>query len=100
MLIPVPRNYPKPSVLKLKVLRWVKDREGNKLGTLMVGYDGSPENAVAKAKELTESADRLYPEISYIESSNGATDDYGRPRFIISDNFKIVEDVSIHKVAV
>ncbi len=100
MLIPLQRRYPKPTVIGLKVIRWVKDREGGKLGTLLADYDGTLEDARAKAKDLTKTTDRLYPESSYIESSNGATDVYGRPKFTISANFEIIEDIGIHTIAV
>lgn len=100
MLIKTDSNIRANTVVGRKVIRWVMDREGNKLGTLMVGYDGTPEDARAKAIELTESADWLYPEISHIESQNGATDLLGKPKFKISGNFEIVTDVRDHKVAV
>lgn len=97
----VPKRYGKPlaSIMGRKVIRWCMDRDGNKLGTLMVGYDGSPEDARAKAKELTDSGDRLYPEISHIQTQNGATDQCGKPKFEISPNFNFVYDVREQKQA-
>ncbi len=83
----------------LQVIRWVKDRHGNSLATLMDRYDGTAEDARSKAKDVSRLMDRLYPEASHIQSQIGATDERGDPKFEISPNFKLVYDLSEHKQA-
>lgn len=76
-----------------KVMREARDADGNKLGTLSASYDGTPEDAVAKARQISKEMSEKWPEASNIQSQIGATDEKGDAKFTISQNFKVVDAV-------
>lgn len=75
------------------VVRDVRDRNGNKLGTVVEPHDATEAGVIAAAQRATDRMYEEYPEASNIQSRIGATDASGRPNWSISPNFKHIAEI-------
>jgi hypothetical protein len=75
------------------VVRDVRDRNGNKLGTMVEPHDSTEAGVIAAAQRATDRMFAKYPEASNIQSRIGATDATGRPKWSISPNFKHLAEI-------
>jgi len=75
------------------VVRDVRDKEGNKLGTITEPYDGTEQSARSAAERISNSMFEQYPDASNIESRIGATDASGKPKWTISPNFRHIAEI-------
>jgi N12 class adenine-specific DNA methylase len=75
------------------VIRQVRDRNGNMLGTVMEPYDGSIEGARKAAEAATKRMYYEYPDAGNVASRMGATDENGNPKWAISPNFAHINPV-------
>jgi hypothetical protein len=70
------------------VVRDIRDRNGDRIGTIIEPHDGSEAGVIAAAQRA---AQRMYAEYSLasnIQSRIGATDSTGKPKWSISPNFR------------
>jgi hypothetical protein len=70
------------------VVRDVRDRNGNKIGTVIEHHDGTEAGVITAARRATERMYAEYPEASNIQSRIGATDAAGRLIWSVSPNFQ------------
>jgi hypothetical protein len=75
------------------VVRDVRDRNGNKVGTVVEPYDATEADVIAAAQRATDRMYEEYPEASNTQSRIGATDATGRPKWSISPNFKHIAEI-------
>jgi hypothetical protein len=72
------------------VIREVCDRSAEKMGYVHGAYDGTPEDMVRVAQEITEQMFSEYNDASNSESRIFATDETGKLRWRVSPNFQHV----------
>lgn len=70
------------------IIRQVRDRDANNLGTIIEPYDGTMEGARAAAQRASDRMWDEYGDASNVESRIGATDENGKPKWAISPNLK------------
>lgn len=70
------------------VVRDIRDRNGDRIGTIIERHDGSEAGVIAAAKRATERMYAEYSLASNIQSRIGATDSTGKPKWSISPNFQ------------
>jgi hypothetical protein len=75
------------------VVRSVRDRDGNHLGTVIAPHDGSEAGIVTAAQTATQMMFDQYAAACNVESRIGATDEEGRPKWAISPNFRHVAEI-------
>lgn len=95
-------RLPQPHVVskyKLQVIRDVCDSDGQRLDVLHAPYDGSVEDAVRVAENLTDLMYRCHEYASNIQSRILATDEYGRGKWAISPNFKHIAEAGTAEAA-
>lgn len=83
----------KPVDRRNLVIRDIRDRNGNKIGTLVEPHDGTEVGVIAAAQRATDRMYAEYPEASNIASRIGATDATGSPRWSVSPNFKHIAEI-------
>lgn len=76
------------------VFREIVDFNGVKINTLFARYDGTIEDAIRKAKNLSDLMFANFPQASNMNSQIGAYDENGKARWIISPNFKNIEEIA------
>jgi len=76
------------------VIREACDRDGIVLGHLVASHDGTPEGIVAAARRATVRMFDAFVDASNVSSRIIATDATGRPRWSVSPNFQIVEELA------
>ena len=75
------------------VVRQACDRCGRVLGHFASAHDGTPESMVAAAKRVSDEMFLAFDEVSNINSAILATDGSGAPRWTISPNFRVIEEI-------
>lgn len=75
------------------IVRDVRDNDGNKLGTITEPYDGTEQDARSAAERLSNRMYEQYPDASNVESRIVATDAGGKPKWIISPNFRHIAEI-------
>ena len=75
------------------VLREVRDRDGNRLGTVVEPHDGTPAGILAAAQRASRQMLIDYASASNIQSRIGATDVGGALTWSISPNFRHLAEV-------
>ncbi|MCL4198915.1 MAG: hypothetical protein KJZ69_15615 [Phycisphaerales bacterium] len=77
------------------VIREACDRDGIVLGHLVASHDGTPEGIVAAARRATQRMFDAFTDASNVNSRIIATDASGRPRWGVSPNFQVIEELAI-----
>ncbi|MCL4197697.1 MAG: hypothetical protein KJZ69_09415 [Phycisphaerales bacterium] len=77
------------------VIREACDRDGIVLGHLVANHDGTPEGIVAAARRATQHMFDAFADVSNVSSRIIATDASGRPRWGVSPNFQIIEELAV-----
>ncbi|MCL4199556.1 MAG: hypothetical protein KJZ69_18835 [Phycisphaerales bacterium] len=77
------------------VIREACDRDGIVLGHLVASHDGTPESIVAAARRATQRMFDAFADVSNVSSRIIATDASGRPRWGVSPNFQIIEELAV-----
>ena len=85
---------PKGSFRPDVVFRDVRDSLGVRITILSVPYNGTCEDAIQKARLITDYMSQNYWDASNIESQIGATDASGFPKYVIAPNFNTIAEVS------
>jgi len=75
------------------VVRDVRDRNGNRLGTIVEPHDSTEDGIIAAAQRANDRMYEEFSEASNIQSRIGATDATGRPKWSISPNFKHIAEI-------
>ena len=75
------------------VVRQACDRCGRVLGHFASAHDGTPEGMVAAARRVSDEMFLAFDEVSNINSAILATDETGAPRWTISPNFRVIEEI-------
>jgi hypothetical protein len=75
------------------VVRDVRDRNGNRLGTIVEPHDSTEDGIIAAAQRATDRMYEEFSEASNIQSRIGATDTTGRPQWSVSPNFKHIAEI-------
>jgi len=81
------------------IIRDVRDRTGIRLTTITARHDGTAAGIVGAARCLTDRMYTDFPEASNIESRILATDDAGKPKWIISPNFNHLAELGTDDAA-
>ncbi len=76
------------------VIREACDRDGIVLGHLVADHDGTPEGIVAAARRATARMFDAFADVSNVSSRIIATDGSGRPRWSVSPNFAVIEELA------
>jgi len=76
------------------VIREACDRDGIVLGHLVASHDGTPEGIVAAARRATQRMFDAFADVSNVNSRIIATDASGRPRWSVSPNFAVIEELA------
>ncbi len=77
------------------VIREACDRDGVVLGHLVASHDGTAEGIVAAARRATARMFDAFADASNVNSRIIATDATGRPRWSVSPNFAVIEELAI-----
>lgn len=77
------------------VIRKACDRDGIVLGHLVASHDGTPEGIVAAARRATQRMFDAFADVSNVSSRIIATDASGRPRWTVSPNFAVIEELAV-----
>jgi hypothetical protein len=77
------------------VIREACDRDGVVLGHLVASHDGTPDGIVAAARRATQSMFSAFADASNVSSRIIATDASGRPRWSVSPNFAVIEELAV-----
>ncbi len=77
------------------VIREACDRDGVVLGHLVASHDGTPEGIVAAARRATQRMFDTFADASNVNSRIIATDTTGRPRWSVSPNFAVLEELAV-----
>ena len=77
------------------VIREACDRDGVALGHLVASHDGTPEGIVAAARRATQRMFNTFADASNVNSRIIATDATGRPRWSVSPNFQVIEELAV-----
>jgi hypothetical protein len=75
------------------VVRDIRDRNGNKIGTVVEHHNGTEASVIAAARRATDRMYAEYPEASNIQSCIGATDGNGKPMWSVSPNFQRIAQI-------
>ena len=75
------------------VVRQARDRSDRVLGHITARHDGTTEGMVAAAKRASDRMFLAFDEVSNINSEIVATDEIGAPRWTISPNFRVIEEI-------
>jgi len=75
------------------VVRDVRDRNGDKIGTVVEHHDGTEAGVIAAARRATDRMYAEYSEASNIQSRIGATDGTGKPMWSVSPNFQHIAEI-------
>lgn len=75
------------------VIRQIVDDDGRLLGIVTKKFNGSKEEAIRVAKEITLSMFKIYPNASNIQSKIHAYTNNGKCWLEISPNFNIIYDI-------
>jgi len=75
------------------VVRDVRDRAGNKIGTVVEHHDGTEAGVIAAAQRATDRMYAEYSEASNIQSRIGATDGTGNPMWSVSPNLQHIAQI-------
>lgn len=75
------------------VVRDVRDRNGNKIGTVVEPHDGTEAGVITAARRASDRMYAEYPEASNIQSRIGATDGTGKPMWSVSPNFQHIAEI-------
>jgi hypothetical protein len=81
------------------VVRDVRDRNGMRLAALAAHHDGTAAGIVSTARRLTDRMYAEFPEASNIESRIAATDNVGKPNWVISPNFNHLAEIETDEAA-
>lgn len=99
-LHPLSRRRVKARLLFAKSVDWcavvvrdVRGRNGNRLGTIVEPHDTTEDGIIAAAQRATDRMYKEFSEASNIQSRIGATDATGRPKWSISPNFKHIAEI-------
>jgi len=86
----------KPQIIVMPntVFRVVRTNNGNMIGVILRKYDGTIEDAIKVAQEISTDMFNKYPDASNIQSLIGIVDQKGRFKYTISPNLKIVTGVN------
>ncbi|MCL4743754.1 MAG: hypothetical protein KJZ54_16275 [Phycisphaerales bacterium] len=76
------------------VIREACDRDGIVLGHLVASHDGTPEGIVAAARRATARMFDAFADACNVNSRIIATDASGRPRWSVSPNFAVIEELA------
>ncbi|MCL4198841.1 MAG: hypothetical protein KJZ69_15245 [Phycisphaerales bacterium] len=76
------------------VIREACDRDGVVLGHLVASHDGTPEGIVAAARRATARMFDAFADACNLNSRIIATDGSGRPRWSVSPNFAVIEELA------
>jgi len=76
------------------VIREACDRDGVVLGHLVASHDGTPEGIVAAARRATARMFDAFADACNVNSRIIATDATGRPRWSVSPNFAVIEELA------
>lgn len=74
------------------VFREIRDFNGEKMGLIMAHYDGTLEDAVEKAKKISNIIFDSFPQASNIQSKMGAYGKDGESRWTINPDFRCVAE--------
>ena len=87
----------KPQIILLPntIFRVVRTNDGEMLGIILKNFDGTIEDAIKIAQEISTDMFNTYPDASNIQSLIGIVDRNGKFKQTISPNLKIVTDVNI-----
>ncbi len=77
------------------VIREACDRDGVVWGHLVASHDGTPEGIVAAARRATQRMFDSFADASNVNSRIIATDVTGRPRWSVSPNFQVIEELAV-----
>ena len=77
------------------VIREACGRDGIVLGHLVASHDGTPEGIVAAARRATQRMFAAFADASNVSSRIIATDATGRPRWSVSPNFAVIEELAV-----
>jgi len=75
------------------VVRDVRDRDGNKIGTVVEPHDGTEAGVITAARRASDQMYAEYPEASNIQSRIVATDGTGKPMWSVSPNFQHIAEI-------
>ena len=89
----VPLSTVKPQNRPHMVVREVRDRDDKLLGYEYFPYDGTPEDALAKAELVTTQMWEKYPDASNMGSRILATGKDGKPLYVMSPNLQHVAEM-------
>ncbi len=76
------------------VIREACDRDGVVLGHLVASHDGTPDGLVAAARRATQRMFAAFADACNVNSRIIATDGSGRPRWSLSPNFALIEELA------
>ncbi|MCL4196214.1 MAG: hypothetical protein KJZ69_01865 [Phycisphaerales bacterium] len=77
------------------VIREACDRDGIVLGHLVASHDGTPEGIVAAARRATARMFDAFVDACNVNSRIIATDASGRPRWGVSPNLAVIEELAV-----
>jgi len=77
------------------VIREACDRDGVVLGHLVASHDGTPEGLVAAARRATARMFDAFADACNVNSRIIATDGSGRPRWSVSPNLAVIEELAV-----
>lgn len=75
------------------VVRDVRDRNGDKIGTVVEPHDGTEAGVITAARRASDRMYAEYSEASNIQSRIGATDGTGKPMWSVSPNFQHIAEI-------
>ena len=81
-------------VIPNTVFRVARTNDGNMIGIILGKFDGTIEDAIKVAQEISTDMFNKYPDASNIQSLIGIVDQKGKFKYTISPNLKIVSDVN------
>jgi hypothetical protein len=77
------------------VIREACDRDGVVLGHLVASHDGTPDGLVAAARRASQRMFDAFADACNVNSRIIATDAAGRPRWSVSPNFAVIEELAV-----
>jgi hypothetical protein len=85
---------PQTIFLPNTVFRVVRTNDGNMIGVILRRFDGTIEDAIKVAQEISTDMFNKYPDASNIQSFIGIVDQKGKFTRTISPNLRIVSDIN------
>ncbi|GEM_PF-2383121 len=76
------------------IIREACDRDGVVLGHLVTSHDGTPEGIVAATRRATQRMLDAFADACNVNSRIIATDAAGKPRWSVSPNFAVLEELA------